>query len=343
MTYSRLAATCLAATLLFAGSLFAQPREIPFDSAGDFLSLPDDIHFGEVAGVATTSTGNLLVYTQCGGPNATIGASRIYTNGGPRLFEFDRFGTLLREIGAGDLISRPYGFLFAEGVRVDAQDNIWTVDRGSTVVIKFDPSGRVVQTFGRRPEAVGAEGSSAGGGGRRGGGGPPGAGSQGDAFNQPTDVAWDAAGNIFVSDGYANARVAKFDKNGNFLKDWGSYGREPGQFNLPHAMVLDRDGNVYVADRNNARIQVFDSNGAFQRMMYLNVPYPANYQPPFGAVNPSRPVRDRTQPWAMCITNTTPQHMWVADNEPGRSYKMALDGKILGWIGSAGRQVGQYN
>src|SRR5687768_9967057 len=82
MKYSRLTATGLAAALLFAGSLLAQqqPREIAFESAGDFLKLPADIHFGEVAGVATTSTGNLWVYTRSGGPNATIGASRTYIN-----------------------------------------------------------------------------------------------------------------------------------------------------------------------------------------------------------------------------------------------------------------------
>ena len=80
----------------------AAQREISFESAGDFLKLPADIHFGEVAGVATTSTGNLWVYYQRGGPNAIIGASRIYINGGARLFEFDRSGKFLREIGTGE-------------------------------------------------------------------------------------------------------------------------------------------------------------------------------------------------------------------------------------------------
>ena len=101
MSHSRLAATGLAAALLFGGSLLAQqPREIAFEAAADFLKLPPDIHFGEVAGVATTSTGNLWVYTRSGGPNATIGASRTYINGGARLFEFDRSGKFLREIGS---------------------------------------------------------------------------------------------------------------------------------------------------------------------------------------------------------------------------------------------------
>ena len=129
-------------------------------------------------------------------PTATLGASRIFTHGGSRLFEFDRNGKFVREIGGG-----VYGFLFAHAVRVDAQDNIWVVDRGSNMVIKFDPEGRVVMTLGRKPEAVADAGR--GGGGR----GPnPGTGVPGDNFNRPTDVAWDAAGNIFVADGYGNAR-----------------------------------------------------------------------------------------------------------------------------------------
>ena len=130
MKYSRLAATLLFAGSLLAGSLFAQQKEISFDSAGDFLSLPADLHLGEVAGVATTSRGNLLVYFQGGGPNATIGAARIHINGGPRLIEFDRSGKFLREIGA-TANDRPYAFLFAQGVRVDPQDNVWIVDRAS--------------------------------------------------------------------------------------------------------------------------------------------------------------------------------------------------------------------
>ena len=280
MKSSRLAATCAAATLVFAGStlsdsLFsgslvarampaqAQPREIAFESAGDFLNLPADTYFGEVAGVATTSTGNIWVYTQSGGPNATVGASRVYINGGPRLFEFDKAGKFLREIGTKD-DSRPYNFLFAQGVRVDPQNNIWVVDRASRMVVKFDQSGRVLLTLGRRPEAIGEIGSSAGSGVYGRGSGPPGSGVPGDNFNQPTDVAWDAAGNIFVPDGYANARVAKFDKTGKFIKSWGSTGAEPGQFNIPHSVAVDAKGNVYVADMGNQRIQVFDNDGTFK-------------------------------------------------------------------------------
>src|SRR6185436_11570460 len=153
-----------------------------------------------------------------------------------------------------------YGFVFAHTVRVDRQDNIWVVDEGSNMVIKFDPQGRVLLTMGRKPEALTVPGGPAreGGAGRGGGeggegggraAGPPapvGAGVRGDNFNRPTDVAWDAAGNIFVADGYGNSRVAKFDKNGKFITTWGSRGTAQSQFNTVHSIATDATGNVYV-------------------------------------------------------------------------------------------------
>jgi len=158
----------------------------------------------------------------------------------------------------------------------------------------------------------------------------------------PTDVSWDSDENIYISDGYVNSRMAKFDRDGNFLMDWGSFGSNIGQFNLPHAMQIDRNDNIYVADRSNRRIQVFDTDGSFQRMITLDLPYPPDYQPPFAARNPNRQVRE-TQPWAMCISDTTPQYLYVADNEPGRIYKVSTDGTILGWLGKSGRRDGQFN
>ena len=118
MKSARLAFTLVLAGALSTGSLAAQQKEIPFESAGDFLNPPADVTIGEVAGVATTSTGNIWVYYRDGGANATIGASRTYINGGARLLEFDRSGKFLREIGTGPS-GRPYNFLLAQGVRVD--------------------------------------------------------------------------------------------------------------------------------------------------------------------------------------------------------------------------------
>jgi hypothetical protein len=300
--------------LLSGGALFAQAPEIPFDSAATLLKLPANLYLGEAAGVATNSKGNILVYTRTG-EEATMGGSRFFTHGGSRLFEFDSTGKYLREMGVG-----LYGFLFAQSIRVDPEDNIWTVDRGANVVVKFDRDGRFLMALGRKPESV----NPAGGGGR-GGRGVPGQGIAGDNFNRPTDVAWDAAGNIFVSDGYTNARVVKLDKNGRFIKTWGSKGSGDGQFDMPNSIAVDAKGDVYVADLGNKRIQVFDNDGSFKTQ--------------FGDVG---------APWAICISPGAHQYLYSSNSNPpdsmdnGEIYKMELSGKVLGQFGTAGKLAKEF-
>jgi hypothetical protein len=305
-----------AVAVLFAGWLPAQNSapEMAYESAPNLLKLPEHIHLGEAAGVATNSKGNIFVYTRTGGSFASMGASRTFTHGGARLFEFDRSGKFVREIGQG-----VYGFLFAQALRIDSQDNIWVVDRGSNMVIKFNPEGRVVMTLSRKPESVGGGGT----GGR--GGGQTGAGIPGDSFNRPTDVAWDTAGNIFVADGYGNARIAKLDKNGKFVKSWGSRGTEPGQFDTPHSLATDGQGNVYVADLGNKRIQVFDNDGTFKTQ-----------------------IANVGGPWAICISGGAHPYLYSSNsNDPrtldnGEIYKMELDGRILGKFGRAGKTMKEF-
>ena len=326
--------------LLFAGSLFAQLSipEIPYDSPANLLKLPERLYLGEAVGVATNSKGHVFVYTRTGGSFGTEGTSRTFEVGGARLFEFDQNGAYVREIG-----HNLYGFTFAHAVRVDPQDNIWVVDEGSNMIIKFNPEGRVVMTMGRKAEDIripqatapaapaapagrgGAGPEGAGRGGAATAAAPVGAGAQSDVFNRPTDVTWDSAGNIFISDGYGNSRVAKYDRNGVFIKSWGSRGTAPGQFNTPHSITADAQGNVYVGDRGNRRIQVFDNNGEF-KAQYLNV----------GA------------PWAVCISPGPHQYLFssnsngTADMENGEIYKMELDGKILGKFGRAGKLLKEF-
>ncbi len=334
----------LAALLFLAASLWAQfsISEIAYDSTPNLLKMPDKIHLGEAVGVATNSKGNIFVYTRSGISYVTEGTSRPFEAGGSRLFEFDPKGQFVREIG-----QNLYGFVFAHVVRVDPQDNIWVVDEGSNMVIKFNPAGRVVMTMGRKaenlripadepgagggavPKAGPKAGGKAGGGGGAGGAGAPpppvGAGAQTDVFNRPTDVAWDAQGNIFVSDGYGNSRVAKFDSAGRFLKSWGSRGTAPGQFNTPHTIATDAQGNVYVGDRGNRRIQVFNNDGEFTKQ-YIHV----------GA------------PWAVCISPGAHQYLFssnsngTGDMENGEIYKMELDGKILGKFGRGGKLLKEF-
>jgi DNA-binding beta-propeller fold protein YncE len=352
------------------GSLVAQSSvpEIAFDSNADFIRTPFDIHVGEVGGVGANSKGQIFVYTRTGHPYATLGDNRTFYRGGSRLFQFDPSGKFIRELGQD-----VYGFNAAYGLRVDPQDNVWTIDIGANQVVKFDTEGRIALVLGRKPETMGvrpggspgpagtvgsgvfapapgrggapapaagpgrgapdgrggapgapgaaAGGRGGGGGGRGGQQAAPGSGTPGSGFNRPTDVAWDKAGNIYVADGIGNNnRIAKLDKEGRFIKHWGSTGNGQGQFAGIEAIALDAQDNVYVADAGNKRIQVFDSEG--------------NFKSTFGDVG---------TPLAMCITRGATQYLYISHvgdpdgMEDAAIYKVSLDGKVVGKFGRAGK------
>ena len=308
---------CLVAlALLIPGSLSAQQNapqrakafattpDIPYDSVANFIKLPANYYLGEGIGVARNSKGNVFVYTRSGESS--------------RLFEFDPNGTFVREIGRG-----VYGFQMAHAVRVDPQDNIWVVDEGTDMVVKFNPAGRVVMVLGRRPESVAGLVETPGR-------GAPRPAAQPYTFGRPTDIAWDPQGNIFIADGYTNSRVVKYDKNGKFVRSVGTLGPLPSQLNTPHSIQVDAGGNVYVADRGNNRIQVF-SNDLTLRAIYDHV----------------------GQPWTLCITPGPHQYLYSSNSNPdnnnsilsavrGEIYKMELDGTVLGKFGSAGKQLKEF-
>jgi hypothetical protein len=274
---------------------------IPHTSVPNFFKLPSDLYFGEGIGIATNSKGNIFVY---------------HRSGDTRLFEFDSNGNFLKEWGLG-----LYGIEFAHQVRVDRQDNVWLVDEGTNMVIKFNPAGRVVMVLGRRPEPVaGAVQTNF----------PPLL-NQKYRFGRPTDVTWDPQGNIFVSDGYVNSRVVKYDKNGRFLGQFaGERGNGQNQLNTPHSITSDAQGNIYVADRGNARIVVLN-NDLTLKTMYNNV----------------------GNPWAVCISPGPRQYLFASNSNPdsnpaasweitGEIYKMELDGRIIGKFGKAGKAIGEF-
>ena len=286
--------------------------EVRFDSVPEALKLPAGLYLGEVGGVATNSRGDVFVYTRTGHPTITIGTARPFAHDGSRLFEFDRNGKFVREIGKDS-----YGFMFAAQVRVDPSDNIWVVDQMTNMVMKFDPQGRVAMLLGRKAEAVNVPARPAGG---------DGAGQPTDLFNRPTDVAWDAAGDIFVADGLGNARIAKFDKEGKFAKSWGKKGTAPGEFANVRSIAVDAQGNVYAADGGNKRIQVFDNDG--------------NFKTAFADVGNAP---------ALCMTKGTNQLLYVSNSNPptdidrdGEIYRMRLDGTITGKFGRAGKLLKEF-
>jgi streptogramin lyase len=321
---------CLVAIVLLLGSSsFAQDvPDLPFESVPDFFKLPAGANFGEVSGVAVNSKGHIFVFTRS---NSALGPA--FAPSAAQLLEFGPRGEFVREIGKG-----LYGWSFAHTVRVDKDDNIWAVDKGSDMVIKFNPAGRVTQVFGRRKESADDETK------------PwehvnPPLPHVDGLFRQPTDVAWDSDGNIYISDGYINSRIAKYDNKGDWVKSWGERGSGPGQFNLPHAIVVDRNNNIYVGDRSNRRIQVFDTDGKFLRMFTIDVPVAPGVRP----VNGNTPTGERLAavigaPNSICITAGPNQVLFVGESTfPGRLFKVSLDGKVLGVIGRSGRQLGQFS
>jgi DNA-binding beta-propeller fold protein YncE len=312
-------------------SLFAQQGSVPvieYTSVANFLKLPPDVYFGEMAGVAVDSKGDVFVASRGNTTGPAYGASAT------QLLEFGPDGKFMREIG-----HNLYAWSFAHAVKVDRDDNIWIADKGSDMVIKFDPQGRVVMVFGRKQEAS-DEGT-----GPLKHVNPPLPPVEG-MFRQVTDMAWDQAGNTYISDGYINSRVAKVDKDGAWLKSWGEPGDKPGQFRVPHSIAVDAKGNVYVADRGNRRIQVFDGDGNFLRQITIDVPFDSNARAAIGPKPSQTDSGNGTMkagsPWAICITPGPNQVLFSSDAYPGRIYKLSLDGKVLGYLGESGKQLKQF-
>jgi hypothetical protein len=322
------------ALALFASAMLpATAQTVPqlaFDSVPNLLKLPADLYLGEVSGVAVDSKGHIFVFSRGG----TTGPAYAATSA--QLLEFDGGGKYMREIGH-DL----YAWSFAHAVKIDAEDNIWVTDKGSDQVVKFDQQGRVLMVFGRKQEAS-DEGT-----------GPlkhpkPPLPPVDGMFRQVTDIAWDKAGNGYISDGYINSRVARVSRDGEWLGSFGSPGTDPGQLMTPHSIAVDANDNVYVADRGNRRIQVFDTKGVLQRIITIDVPYDPDAKPAIGN-KPNLPLPAGTPqtmapgaPWAICITPGPHQVLYSADAYPGRIYKMTLDGKVLGVLGMAGKMPKQF-
>ena len=303
------------AWLAGAGAAFAQgggapakakatTPEIPFESVANFFKMPAGLYMGEGVGVATNSKGHVFVYVR---------------SGETRLFEFDQNGVFVKEFGVGS-----YGFSFAHAVRVDKDDNVWAVDEGTNVIQKFNPDGKLLMVLGKRPDPLDQLAQSPGGGQYSGANRPY-------SFHRQTDIGWDPQGNIFVTDGYGDSRVVKYDKNGRFIKSAGKQGTGPGELRLPHTLAADAQGNIYIGDRSNARVQVWDND-----------------------LNPKAIYDTVGNPWAVCVSPGPHQYLFVSNSVPdngdsraaaqtGEIYKMELDGTIVGKFGRAGKALKEFS
>jgi hypothetical protein len=307
----------LAATML--SGLSAAAQDLSF-SANDALQMPKDTYFGEAAGVATNSKGDIFLFQRSGQPTVSLGGSRAFAHTGAQMLKFNSSGKYTGEIG-----KNLYGFLVPQSVRIDAKDNIWAVDNYSGMVMEFDPTGnRILMTMGRKPESIDIpEGPPR----PPRNGALPGAGAQQDLFDSAADVAWDAQGNIFVADGIGNsARVAKFTPDGVFVKSFGSKGADNDKLAGASSVQVDASGNVYVADPGNHRIQVLDNN--------------LNYKSSITGVG---------DPSALCISPGAHQYLYASDSNPvdnldkgGTIYKLELSGSVAGKFGHAGKKSGEF-
>jgi DNA-binding beta-propeller fold protein YncE len=269
-----------------AATAAASAPQLKFRVDEEFFKLPPNIWPSEAVGVALNSKGHIF----------------LLNRGNHPLLEFAADGSFVQSLGEGSTI-----FHAAHSIRFDADDNMWLVDAGNNVIVKFNAKGRIVQALGRRLEpwvymthgierAIPAPAS----------------------FYQPTDTVVGPDGSTYVTDGYGNSRVVKFTREGNLVKYWGDRGTRPGQFNTPHSIVMDRSQNLYVADRQNSRIQVFDTDGTFKQAWNLD-----------------------NLTWSMCITPGQTQVIFVGS--VGKVYKLDLTGRVLGTFGKLGRLPGWFD
>jgi sugar lactone lactonase YvrE len=243
------------------------------------MTVPAGINMGAAASVAFDSKGHLVVLSR----------------GAQPLTEFDADGKFIRSFGEG-LFTRSHG------LRIDTAGNIWATDVGAHVVYKLNPQGQVLLTLGTK----GQKGEWN---------------SETHLLNEPNDLAIARNGDIFIVQGHTpgamgDPRVLKFDKNGTFIKSWGGKGKEPGKFEVAHGIALDAKGQLWVTDRENQRIQIFDPDGKFIReLKYAGLP---------------------------CSLAIGDQYIYMVNGFAGQLLRLDLQGKVLAATGKPGNGVGEF-
>lgn len=260
------------------------PEEAPpldYTPLAQAVTLPADMKMGPTAAVAFDQRGHLYVLTR----------------GEQAFFEFDENGAYVRSFG--DKM-----FTRSHGLRIDRDGNLWATDVGAHTVMKLNPKGEVLLTLGTKGEA-GEWNETAGS--RK--------------LNQPNDVAIAANGDVFIAQGHTpgargDARVLKFDKDGRFIKSWGGKGKEPGQFEVAHGLAFDAKGLLWVLDRENQRVQVFDTNGNF--------------------------VREQKYKGLPCSVAFARDEAFMVNGFAGQLLRLDLNGKVLAATGKPGTGLGEF-
>ena len=325
--------------------------ELPFESVPDPLTLPPDVHFGEIAGVAVNSKGHVFVFSR----GNSIGPAYMAT--AAQLLEFDPSGKFVREIG-----KNLFAWSYAHAVRIDKQDNIWVVDKGSNMILKMNPQGRVVWVFGRKGEsshldvppdyAVAADRPA---GARR---------RRGHACRRTTTRAtrcrctattcstsrptWRGTRRATRTSPTATSTRAspRRMREGEWVASWGSLGNGPGQFDTPHGIAVSPKDEIFVADRGNRRIQVLDTDGQVPARVHHRRAGGREARQDHLRRGDARTRKTGSQapgaPDALCMTPGPNPVLFVGDLYPSRIYKVSLDGKVLGVYGQPGRNLGEF-
>jgi DNA-binding beta-propeller fold protein YncE len=255
-------------------------------TASPFLTAAEPIDFRP--GAAAVTLPDLITLGACSGVAVNSeGNIYLFHRGKQPIICLDADGTFIRSWG-DDVIGS------AHGLRIDRDDNVWVTDIGNHQVLKFSPVGKLLLSLGK----AGTAGDGV------------------DEFNKPTDIAFGPDGEFYVTDGYGNNRVMKFTPNGGFLAQWGEAGDGPGQFNLPHTVVIDRQGRIVMGDRENNRIQVFESSGKLVAVWPGFAPYGLAY--------------DRQG------------HLFVADGRANKVLQLNDDGKVVNSWGQEGNKPGEF-
>lgn len=254
--------------------------DLGYTPVADIFKLPAGINFGPCSGVAVNAKNNILVFNR----------------GEHALMEFDNDGNYLRTMARG-IFTNPHG------LRIDREGNIWATDTGSHIVVKMTSDGRILMVLGVKGRA--GEWHQAG---------------HLKCFDEPNDLAFGSKGEIYITQGHGkgDSLVHKFAPDGSHIKTWGGTGKEPGKFNQPHSIVINGKGLLYIADRSNQRIQVFDTEGNYLR----ETSHPGT-------------------PCGLCLCNDN-QHMMMAHGHAGKVMKLDENCKVLGITGGQGKGPNQY-